>query len=160
MHTLHKTPTKMSNRQILEQFKPLRENLLMILHALQDGSPNNYLSEEALAETAQYLKLTKSSVYGVATYYTMFSLKPRGKYIIRVCASMVCDLMEGPEILGHLEYLLGIKPGETTPCSTFSLEIAECLGQCHNAPALMINQQVFGGLNKDKITQIISQYRQ
>ncbi len=60
----------------------------MILHALQDNHPQNYLTEEALSDAAKYLKLTKSSVYGVAKYYSMFSLKPRGKYIIRVCVSL------------------------------------------------------------------------
>lgn len=149
----------MSTRKILRQFEPRRENLLMILHALQDSSPNHYLSEEALAETAQYLKLTKSSVYGVATYYTMFSLKPRGKYIIRVCLSAVCELMKGQETLECLEKTLGIKPGQTTPCQTFTLEISECLGQCHDAPCIMINEKVFGRLNEDKIREIVTKYR-
>jgi NADH-quinone oxidoreductase subunit E len=144
------TPSNMSTQQILEKFEARRDNLLMILHALQDNHPQNYLTEEALGETARYLKLTKSSVYGVAKYYTMFSLKPRGKYIIRVCVSTVCELMKGMEVLAHLENILGVKTGETTPCGTFTLEISECLGQCQEAPSMMINDKVFNHLNEQK----------
>jgi len=149
----------MSTKQILEKFEPRRDNLLMILHALQDNHPQNYLTEEALGETAKHLKLTKSSVYGVARYYTMFSLKPRGKFVIRVCVSAVCELMKGQEVIGHLENILGIKSGETTPCSTFTLEIAECLGQCQEAPSMMINEKVFNHLDEKKIREVISEYR-
>jgi NADH-quinone oxidoreductase subunit E len=149
----------MSPKQILEKFEPKRENLLMILHAFQDNHPHNYLTEEALSETAKYLKLTKSSVYGVAKYYTMFSLKPRGKYIIRVCVSTVCELMKGTEVLAHLENILGVKTWETTPCGTFTLEISECLGQCQEAPSMMINDKVFNHLNEQKIKEVITEYR-
>ena len=149
----------MSTKQILEKFEPRRDNLLMILHALQDSHPNNYLTEDALGETAKYLKLTKSSVYGVAKYYSMFSLKPRGKYIIRVCASNVCELMKGQQAIDHLENILGVKTGETTPCQTFTLEISECLGQCQEAPSMMINQKVYNHLDENKIREIITEYR-
>ena len=77
----------MSTQEIIKQFEPQQHNLLQILHAIQDADPANYLTEEALEETARHLGITKSAVYGVARYYTMFSLKPRGKFIIRVCAS-------------------------------------------------------------------------
>lgn len=150
----------MSTKQILEKFEARQDNLLMILHALQDSNTQNYLTEEALAETARYLKLTKSSVYGVAKYYSMFSLKPRGKYIIRVCVSPVCELMKGHEVLAAIEENLGVRAGETTPCGRFSLEIAECLGQCHEAPSIMINDQVFNHLSTEKIAEIIKEYRE
>lgn len=149
----------MQTKQILEKFEPRRENLLMILHAIQDSHPNNYISEEALTETADYLKLTKSSVYGVAKYYTMFSLEPRGKYIIRVCLSTVCELMHGRGVIAQLEKMLGIKPGETTPCKTFTLEVSECLGHCQDSPGMMINQEVYGRLDEEKIREIITRYR-
>ncbi|MEE4177709.1 MAG: NAD(P)H-dependent oxidoreductase subunit E [Bacteroides sp.] len=150
----------MSTKKILDTFEAREDNLLMILHALQDNNPQHYLTEEALAETAKYLKLTKSSVYGVAKYYTMFSLSPRGKYIIRVCVSPVCELMKGKVILAFLEKNLGIKAGETTPCGLFTLEIAECLGQCHEAPSMMINEKVYNHLTEQKIREVIQEYRQ
>ena len=150
----------MSPKQILDQFAPRQDNLLLILHALQDNHPQNYLTEDALAETARFLKLTKSSVYGVAKYYSMFSLKPRGKYIIRVCVSTVCELMKGKEALALLEEQLGVKAGETTPCGLFTIEISECLGQCHEAPSMMINEKVFNHLDGERIREVIQEYRQ
>jgi len=155
----HKPNHDMSNLEILEKFKPEAHNLLMILHALQDSHPENYLTEDAMESTARYLKMTKSSVYGVANYYTMFSVKPRGKFIIRVCVSPVCELLKINEVIQHLEEELGIKTGETTPCKRFTLETSECLGQCHEAPSMMINQEVFNHLDKPKIKAILEDYR-
>lgn len=149
----------MSTQSILEKHAPERHNLLMILHDLQDNHPQHYLSEEALEATARYLKLTKSSVYGVARYYTMFSLKPRGKYIVRVCVSAVCELMKGKEVVEHLESALGVKTGETTKCGLFSLELSECLGQCQEAPSMMINNMVYNNLDGDRIQTVIAEIR-
>jgi NADH-quinone oxidoreductase subunit E len=150
----------MSHQTILKQFKPEQHNLLEILHALQDSHPQNYLTEDALEETARYLKITKSSVYGVAGYYSMFSLKPRGKFIIRVCVSPVCELLKSDEVLPVLHKELGIKPGETTPCGLFTLEVSECLGQCQKAPSMMINQEVYNELTENKITDVLNKYRE
>ncbi len=149
----------MSILTLLQQFEPKQHNLLGILHALQDNHPLNFLTEEALEETAKYLKVTQSTVYGVARYYTMFSLKPRGKYIIRVCVSAVCELLKSEEVIKILHRELGIKTGETTPCGLFTLEVSECLGQCHEAPSMMINQTVFNSLNQQRITEILNTYR-
>ena len=149
----------MSIKSILKQFNPTRDNLLLILHALQDSHPQQYLTEEALEQTAVYLKLTKSSVYGVAKYYSMFSLVPRGKYIIRVCGSAVCELRKSNEILSQLQSMLGIKPGETTPCGQFTLEISECLGQCQEAPSMLVNKDVYNELDAVRVRQIIDDLR-
>jgi NADH:ubiquinone oxidoreductase subunit E len=150
----------MSTKSILKQFRPQRDNLLLILHALQDNHPQQYLTEEALESTAKYLNLTKSTVYGVAKYYSMFSLQARGKYIIRVCASAVCELLKSRQIVAQLEQLLGIKPGETTPCGRFTLELSECLGQCQEAPSMMINREIYNELNEKRVTEIIEALRQ
>jgi NADH-quinone oxidoreductase subunit E len=149
----------MSTQKTLKKFNPQRDNLLLILHALQDNNPQNYLTEEDLDATARYLKLTKSSVYGVARYYSMFSLKPRGKYIIRVCVSPVCELLKVDTIVSDMEKLLEIKTGETTSDGLFTLELSECLGQCQEAPSMMINKEVFNNLTPERIREIISEYR-
>lgn len=150
----------MSNELILKKYKPLQENLLMILHDLQDHHPQHYLTPDALESTAAYLNLTKATVYGVAGYYSMFSLKPRGKYIIRVCVSAVCEMLGSDSVLEHLERLLGVKAGETTPCGLFTVETSECLGQCHEAPSMMINREVYNKLDGDRIREIIQQLSQ
>ncbi len=156
----HHNNSYMSIQEIIKQFEPRQHNLLNILHALQDIHPQQYLTEDALDETARYLKLTKSSVYGVARYYTMFSLQPRGRYIIRVCASAVCELLKVNSLIAALEDLLGIKTGETTADHLFSLELSECLGQCQEAPSMMVNDQVFNNLDNERIREIIGQFRQ
>lgn len=149
----------MSTQNILEKHAPERHNILMILHDLQDHHPQNYLTEEALEATARYLKLTKASVYGVAGYYTMFSLKPRGRHIIRVCVSAVCELKKSDSVIAHLESTLGIKTGQTTPCGLFTLELSECIGQCHEAPSMMIGQAVYNNLDAERIREVIESIR-
>ncbi len=149
----------MSTQNILEKHAPERHNILMILHDLQDHHPQNYLTEEALEATARYLRLTKASVYGVAGYYTMFSLKPRGKHIIRVCVSAVCELKKSDSVIAHLESTLGIKTGQTTPCGLFTLELSECIGQCQEAPSMMIGQAVYNNLDADRIREVIESIR-
>jgi len=146
-------------KYIFSKFPARKENLLNILHALQDNHPSHCLPEATLAEVADYLNLPKSSVFGVATYYSMFSIKPRGRNIIRVCVSPVCNLMKGDELLAALENLLGIKPGETTPCETFTLETSECLGFCVASPCMMVNRDVYGDLNEKKAQEIIEVFR-
>lgn len=149
----------MSTQEIIKQFAPERHNLLNILHAIQDRHPQNYLTEQALEDTARYLKLCRSSVYGVASYYTLFSLKPRGRYIIRVCASAVCELLKANGIIAKLEDMLGIKTGETTPDGMFTLELSECLGQCQDAPTMTVNEKVYNNLDENLLAEIIEKHR-
>lgn len=126
----------------IKQYPPEKHNLLQILHALQDAHPENYLTPEALSETARYLNTTKAQIYGVAGYYTMFSLKPRGRHIIRVCVSPVCEMVKSQLIVDELRKQLHIDVGDTTADRLFTLEFSECLGQCQEAPSMMINQKV------------------
>ncbi len=149
----------MSAQEIIKQFEPRQHNLLQILHAVQDANPANYLTEEALEQTAKHLGITKSSVYGVARYYTMFSLEPRGRFIIRVCASPVCELLKVHEVIGALEEELKIKTGETTKDGLFTLELSECLGQCQEAPSMMINDKVHNNLTPGQIREVIRSCR-
>ncbi len=149
----------MSTQEILSKFRPEAHNLLNILHALQNNHPQNYLSNEALTQTARYLNITRSSVYGVATYYSMFSLQPRGRYIIRVCVSAVCEMLKTGGCIDQLQQLLGIGIGETTPDGLITLELSECLGQCHEAPSMMVNEKVFNHLDEGRIRDIIEGLR-
>ncbi len=150
----------MQPQEIISRYPPEKKHLLMILHALQDGHPQHYLSTDALESVADYLGLTKSAVYGVAKYYSMFSLQPRGSHIIRICVSAVCELVKGKEVMAALEQELGIAAGQTTPCGLFTLEVSECLGQCQEAPAMMINDQVHAGLDAAKTVRLIRDIRQ
>jgi len=132
----------------------------MILHDLQDHHPQQYLTEAALDSVASYLNLTRSAVYGVAKYYSMFSLQPRGRFIVRVCVSAVCELMKSNGVIRHIEDVLGIRVGETTPCGLFSLELSECLGQCQDAPSMMINREVYNNLDAQRVREVLQGLRE
>ncbi len=149
----------MSTKEIIARFEPEQHNLLHILHAVQDANPANYLTEEALEQAAQHLGVTKSAVYGVARYYTMFSLTPRGRHIIRVCASPVCELLKANEIIEVLEKELQVKTGETTKDGMFTIELSECIGQCQEAPSMMINDTVYNNLTPGRIREVIQSCR-
>ena len=141
---------------ILQKYPPLMENLLQILHDLQNNNPRNYLSQKDLAMISKYLNITHSSIYGVISYYTLFSLTPRGKHIIRLCNSPVCHLVGAMDIFTALRKNLKIGFGETTAEGLFTLESTECLGQCDQAPGMSVDEAFYGNLTAKKI---ISLYR-
>jgi len=135
------------------------ENVLLILHEFQNNNPRHYLSEIDLAMIARYLNVPYSSIYGVVSYYTLFSLMPRGKHIISVCNSPVCRMTDSNEILAELRSYLGIDVGATTADDVFTLETTECLGQCDSAPGMSIDTQYFGNLTARKIKHILKDYQ-
>ena len=132
------------------------ENVLLILHEFQNNHPRNYLSEKDLAMIAKYLNVPCSSIYGVASYYTLFSLTPRGKHIIRICNSPVCDMAGSKEILAELRKNLKIDICEMSAEGLFTLETTECLGQCDTAPGMSIDEVFYGNLTAKKIKHILS----
>lgn len=142
--------------KIFEKYSPEKENLIYILHDIQDSNPQNYVSEEAVQAVSEYLDIPVSHIYGVLTFYTMYSTKPRGKNVIRLCESPPCFLKGSENILKKLRQLLGVRIGETTEDGLFTLELCACLGVCGNAPAMMINDDVYGDLNEEKVEQIIA----
>lgn len=135
------------------------ENVLLILHEFQNSTPHHYLSEEDMAMIAGYLNVPYSAVYGVASYYTMFSLRPRGKHIIRVCNSPVCQMADSNDIPAKLRNYLGIDVGATAADGLFTLEATECLGQCDSAPGMSVDEMYYGNLTGEKIKRIIEGYR-
>ena len=149
----------MERFELLKQFKQDKENLLNILHALQNHNQQNYLSPDDLKEAANYLNITFSHIYGVATYYSMFSVKPRGKYIIRICNSPVCNMESSYVIVDEIKKMLSVEIGGTTSDKLFTLELSECLGQCDSAPGMMINEDVYGNLEAENLKSIFAKYK-
>jgi len=144
----------MDTMAILKKFTPEKDNMLNILHAVQDNNPQNYITTEDIKLVASYLNTTYSAVYGVVKYYSMFSVKPRGKYVIRVCKSPVCHMMSTKTIIDEIKNNIGIGIGETSTDLLFTLESSECLGHCAKAPVMMINDKVFKELDSVKIKNI------
>lgn len=143
---------------ILDQHHRDQGSLMAILREVQNEL--GYLPEEALARIALGLDLPLSKVYGLATFYTLFSTKPKGEFIIRVCESAPCHVEGAQEVIEALEQELGIKVGENTPDGKFTLELSSCLGICGVAPAIMVNDEVYGNLTPEMIPGIISKYRE
>ncbi len=150
----------MDRESIMKKYEPTRENLLYILHKIQDSKEEKYLSEEDLIAVSKYLNLSRSEVMGVATFYTMFSVKKRGNHILRVCVSPPCQLMGSDNIFNYLKKVLGIKDGKTTSDNMFTLETSSCLGLCSVAPAMMVDDQMYGNLTPEKIDEILTSYRE
>jgi NADH-quinone oxidoreductase subunit E len=144
---------------IFAKYAPEKDNLIYILHEIQDQHPQQYISEEAVTKVAEYLSITPAHIYGVLTFYTMFSTKPRGKNIIRLCESPPCFLKGSETILRKLRELLDVKVGETTKDGMFTLELCACLGVCGNAPVMMINEDVYGDLTEAKLEKIIAEIK-
>jgi NADH-quinone oxidoreductase subunit E len=149
----------MKKKDILHKYPSSMENVLLILHDFQKNNPRNYLSEKDMAMIAKYLNVTYSSIYGIVSYYTLFSSKPRGKHIIRICSSPVCDMAGSRDIFTELRRNLKIGFGETTAEGLFTLESTECLGQCDKAPGMAIDEEFYGNLTAKKIQTILKGYR-
>jgi NADH:ubiquinone oxidoreductase subunit E len=135
------------------------EALLQILLAVQDASPENYVSEEAINEIAQVLNVSRSRVYSTASFYSVISLKPRGRHIVRVCINAPCENAGKQEIIAVLEDELGVKLGQTTPDGQFTLEGVSCLGACYMSPAMKIDHELYGDLHPASAVAIIRSYR-
>lgn len=141
---------------IIDKYKGDRSALIAILQDIQ--TEFNYLPREALEELSESAEIPLSRIYSVATFFKAFSLKPKGKHILKVCLGTACQIKRGPNILDSLEHQLGIKEGETTKDMKFSLHKVYCIGCCGQAPAMMIGEDVFGYLTSHKIKKILSKY--
>jgi NADH-quinone oxidoreductase subunit E len=145
--------------KLLERYPPSAEFLLEMLHDCQDAEPRRYLTAEALRSIADYVGLPLAEVVSTATFYSMYSLRPRGRHIVRLCASPPCQLMGAESLLDVLREELGIKVGETTADGAFTLETTSCLGACAVAPVMMIDDQVYGRLTRERVISILEELR-
>jgi len=145
----------MSFKDIDELIRNRKDSLLLpMLQAIQ--AKFGYISEANAHYLSKKTGIPFSSIYGVITFYEMLYAEPKGKYIIRICNSPSCYLNGSLNLIKFLTLLLKIKSGETTKDKKFSLEIVSCIGCCDKAPAMMINNKVYGNLNEKKIREIIS----
>ena len=132
--------------------------LLPVLHLIQETG-NNSLTIEQMDEVASVLKITPIEVYEVATFYTMFNLKPVGKYVLEVCQTGPCMLRGSDKIIDYIKQKLNIKNGETTADGMFTLKTAECLGACGYAPMMQMGKFYKEHLTKEKVDNIIEECR-
>lgn len=135
-----------------------KSNLIGLLQDIQ--GIYGYLPESAFLDISEFLGMPVSRIYGVATFYNQFRLKPLGKHVIRVCRGTACHVKNSANILFALETTLGIKAGETTRDKNFTLETVACIGACSIAPVINVDSDYYGRVEVKDITKILKKYSQ
>ena len=143
--------------EVIDEYKGKPGGLIPALHQAQ--LIFGYLPKDVQIRIAEGLAVPLSEVYGVVTFYSFFSQKPRGKHTIGVCLGTACYVKGAAEIVEALEEDLGIKVGDTTENGEFSLMVTRCVGACGLAPVLTIGEDVYGRLTAEKIPEIINHYK-
>lgn len=141
---------------IIEKYKNTRGGLIPVLHEAQEIY--GYLPLDVQKTIATGLNVPLTEIYGVITFYTQFSLKPKGKYNIQVCLGTACYVKGASKIMDKLQEKLGIHVGECTEDMVFSLEACRCIGACGLAPVITINEDVYGRLKPEEIDGILKKY--
>lgn len=130
--------------------------LIPLLHLAQ-ADQNGWLAAPVMDKVAAMLNIQPIEVYEVASFYTMFYLKPRGKHLIEVCQTSSCWMRGAYDIIQHIESKLDITQGETTADGKFTLRAVECLGSCGTAPMFQIGEKFYEDLTKEKVDQILDE---
>jgi NADH:ubiquinone oxidoreductase subunit E len=142
---------------IIDQHKKEKWGLIPLLQEIQEVF--GYIPPETIEPIAEALRLFPSQVQGVINFYAGFTLKPKGKYVLRVCRGTACHVKGGRSILRLMKKELGLEEGGTSPDYQFTLETVACLGTCFLAPAMMVNRSYFGKLSPGKVTSVLAQYQ-
>jgi len=145
-------------KELSDKHGRARESLMPILQEIVQN--HNYLTDEAMVEVARELDISAAEVYGTASFYTFLDTQVKGKYVIRVCKTITCSMKGKSDIIQTLEDMLKIKVGETTADKQFSLIETNCIGWCHKAPAILINEMPYTELSPEKVSEIIKDYMQ
>lgn len=133
-----------------------RENLLPILQGIIEEC--NYVTQEGMIQVARELDISAAEVYGTASFYTFLDTEVRGKYVIRICKTISCSMKGKSEVMHTIQDILKIKVGETTSDKKFSLLETNCIGWCHKAPAMLINDTPYTELTAQKVSEILQEY--
>lgn len=142
--------------KILDRYREKPGSLIPVLQQVQEEC--GYLPHAVQSYIARGLKISPSVVFGVATFYSYFTLVPRGKNVVRVCLGTACYVNRSEEIIEKLKHELGIEVGEVTKDKKFSLEAVRCLGACGLAPVMVVGQDTYGAVQATKVMDIIKKY--
>lgn len=144
-------------RQVLETYVGRPHELVTALRELDHAL--GYLPKAALAEVSRLLRVPESTVFGVASFYSMLSLRPRGRHLVRVCESAPCHVQGGAELHRALTEQLGVTPGQTTADGLFALEMVSCLGHCAEGPVLQVDDSLYFRVTPVLLGEILAGYR-
>ncbi len=142
---------------ICDRFSKEPSPLMMILSAIQ--KEYGYIPLEVQEIVSEKTGIPVAEIYGVVTFYSFFSLNPKGKFVVGICLGTACYVKSSQGLVDKFESLLGIKAGETTPDGLFTIEAIRCIGACALAPAMSINGKVYSKVTPDQVGKIIDEYR-
>ncbi len=143
--------------QILSKYSRDKSNLIQILNDVQVGY--GYIPERCQLAISEYLNMPMAEIYGVITFYSRFTLKPKGKYNVSVCLGTACYVKGSEKVLDRLKEKLGIDVGDVTPDGKFSIEATRCIGACGLAPVFTVNDEVYGNATPELIDKVIEEYK-
>lgn len=141
--------------EIISKYRD-KSDLIDLLSEVQEEY--GYLSEDNMRAIEQSLDIPLVDIYGVATFYSSFKLRPAGRHIIRICKGTACHVKKADMIEGVLDELLGIQDKQTTEDGRFTLELVNCIGACAKAPNIMVDDKVYGELTKEKVEKILKEF--
>lgn len=144
-------------QEIIEKYRDSKGALIPVLHEAQEVY--GYLPMNVQKKISESLNISLSEIYGVVTFYTQFSLKPKGKFKVSACMGTACYVKGSNLILEKLQEKLGIHVGDCTEDGKFSLDACRCIGACGLAPVIMINDDVYGRLTADDIEKVLEKYK-
>jgi NADH-quinone oxidoreductase subunit E len=143
--------------EVIDKYLTMKGALMPVLQEIQERY--GYIPEPCVHLAAERLNVYTSQIYGVLTFYAQFHLKPRGKYIIRVCMGTACHVKGAGRLGDTLKERLDIGHAETTPDLKFTAEFVACIGACGMAPVIMINEATYGSLTVQKMNEVLRKYQ-
>jgi [NiFe] hydrogenase diaphorase moiety large subunit len=144
-------------KELIARYGRGRDALIPVLQDVQ--SKYGHVSGHVMQVIADLLDIHPVEVHSVVSFYAFLNAQPQGKFVIRLCRTISCDMAGKSRVARQLENDLGVKFGETTPDGKFTLEWANCLGMCDQGPAMLVNEQVFTGVTAEKVHDILEQCR-
>ena len=142
-------------KEIMSPYKQEKDNLIQILNEIQEKY--GYIPKVAQMEVSKYLNIPMAEIYGVITFYSRFSLEPKGKYRISVCLGTACFVKGSQSILDRLKERLHLEEGQTSEDGKFSIDTTRCVGACGIAPVFTINDEVYGHATVKKLDEVLTE---
>ena len=143
-------------KELLKNYSQDKSNLIQILNEVQEKY--GYIPKQSQIEISNYLSIPMAEIYGVITFYSRFTLEPKGKYNISVCLGTACFVKGSQALLDRLKERQKIEEGETTPDGKFSIDATRCVGACGLAPVFTINNEVYGKATVKKLDEVLDEY--
>ena len=143
--------------RILADNKDLPGATMVVLNELQNEI--GYISIPMQAYVAEQLRVPMSKVSGVVSFYSFFTTTPRGKHNVKFCLGTACYVGGAPELLEKIKQLLSVQPGETTEDGSITVEVCRCIGACSQAPAVVIDKDIYGRMHPNKLPQVLKKYQ-